>query len=213
MMSRNPEFTFREAARLGDYRTLLGVPLLREGIPIGVLVLQRAAIRPFTETQIKLVETFADQAVIAVENTRLFEAEQQRTRELTESLDQQTATSEVLQVISRSAFDLRPVLDTLVESAARLCEADFAFIFQRSGDLFHLAASYGFPTNSLNGRNRIQYHSGGNLSRGEPHLSEKWFTSPTSCLTLNILGQGPSSLRATGRCSASRFCERGFRSG
>src|SRR5262249_28432911 len=98
----DPEYALRETARLGGFRTILGVPLLREGIAIGVLLLQRAAVRPFTENQVKPVETFADQAVIAIENVRLFEAEQQRTRELTESLEQQTATAEVLSVISSS---------------------------------------------------------------------------------------------------------------
>ena len=141
----DPEYALRETARLGGFRTNLGVPLLRERIPIGVLLLHRAAVRPFTAKQIKLVETFADQAVIAIENTRLFEAEQQRTRELTDTLEQQTATSEVLQVISRSTFDLQSVLDTLTESAARLCEAEMATISRQKGTAYYWATSYGFP--------------------------------------------------------------------
>ena len=92
----DPEYTLREIAKLGDFRTILGVPLLREGFPIGLFVLHRAAVRPFTAKQIKLVETFADQAVIAIENVRLFDDVQKRTRELTELLQQQTATADVL---------------------------------------------------------------------------------------------------------------------
>src|SRR5262245_39640954 len=93
----DPDYKVYGVAVLGVYRTVLCVPLLRQGAPIGVIALTRSTVRPFTEKQIKLVETFADQAVIAIENTRLFEAEQQRTRELTESLERQTATSHVLQ--------------------------------------------------------------------------------------------------------------------
>ena len=129
----DPEYAYPELVRAGNFRTVLGVPLLREGIPIGVLVLQRAAVRPFIEKQIKLVETFADQAVIAIENTRLFEAEQQRSRELSESLEQQTATSEVLQVISSSPGDLQPVFATMLENAARICDAKFGNIYRWNG--------------------------------------------------------------------------------
>jgi GAF domain-containing protein len=141
----DPEYTFLEAARLGNFRTILGVPLLREGIPIGIFNLDRAAVRPFTEKQIKLVETFADQAVIAIENTRLFEAEQQRTRELTESLQQQTATSEVLQVISNSPGDLQPVFEAMLEKAVRICDAMSGGIYRWDGNAFSLVATHNLP--------------------------------------------------------------------
>src|SRR5271169_4073812 len=134
----DPEFKLRELARVGNFRTILGVPLLREGVTIGLLVLQRGAVRPFTDKQVKLVETFADQAVIAIENARLFEAEQQRTRELTEALEQQTATSEVLQVISSSPGDLEPVFEAMLAKAVRICDARFGNIFSWDGDALHL---------------------------------------------------------------------------
>jgi signal transduction histidine kinase/dihydroneopterin aldolase len=125
------------------HRTTLGIPLLREGKAIGCLFLGRTVVQPFSEKQIALLQTFADQAVIAIENTRLFEEVQARTRELTESLQQQTATADVLKVISRSALDVQKVLDALVESAARLCNALDAAIYQVFGDGLRLVAHHG----------------------------------------------------------------------
>ena len=128
---------------LGDYRTTLGVPLLREGTPIGVLFLTRTRVEPFTQQQIDLVTTFADQAVIAIENVRLFEAEQARTRELAESLEQQTATSEVLQVISSSPGELAPVFQTMLANATKLCEASYGALWLSQGGALHNAAFHG----------------------------------------------------------------------
>ena len=141
----DPDYTFKEAQRLGAYRTMLGVPMLREGVAVGVLTLTRSEVRPFSDKQIKLVTTFADQGAIAIENVRLFEAEQQRTRELTESLEQQTATSEVLRVISSSPGDLEPVFAAMVENAVRICGANFGNIYRWDGDALHLVAAYNAP--------------------------------------------------------------------
>ena len=133
----------QEWRKIGGYRTVLSVPLMREGSIIGAVVLTRTAVRPFTDKEIDLVQSFADQAVIAIENVRLFEAEQQRTRELSESLEQQTATSEVLRVISRSPGELEPVFQAMLENATRICEAKLGNLWLREGDKFRIVAIHG----------------------------------------------------------------------
>ena len=140
----DPDYMFHEAQKLGGYRSILAVPLLQDGKAIAAIALGRSAVRPFSAKQIQLVETFADQAVIAINNVRLFEEVQARTRELTEALDQQTATSDVLQAISRSTFDLQTVLNTLVEFAARLCDADSVGIMRPDGPHFRFTAHHGY---------------------------------------------------------------------
>ena len=140
----DPDYTFSEAQKLsGDPRTFLGVPLLREGNPVGALVLLRRTMRPFTDKQIELVSTFADQAVIAIENVRLFDEVQERTKELSESLQFQTATSEVLKVISRSPDALQPVLDVIVKISQELCGSDASTIFLLRDGKFHVTAVAG----------------------------------------------------------------------
>ena len=146
---------FRHGAAFGygESRTLLAVPLLRESIAIGVILIRRFQVRPFSDNQIALLKTFADQAVIAIENARLFQ-------ELKESLEQQTATSEILGVIASSPTDIQPVLDAVAENAARLCDAVDAVIFRRDGDYSQVVAAFGSMPIASPGRNPI--------SRGTP---------------------------------------------
>jgi GAF domain-containing protein len=141
----DPEYKWFESQKIGGFRTMLGVPLLREGSPIGVLALTRSQVQPFSEREIELVTTFADQAVIAIENVRLFDEVQARTRDLSEALEQQTATSEVLHVISSSPGALEPVFQSMLENAVRICEAKFGVLYRYDGKLFHPEALVGAP--------------------------------------------------------------------
>jgi len=135
-VTTDQEYEATDLQRLGGFRTMLGVPLMRDGFPIGVFVLTRNEVRPFSLRQIELVQTFADQAVIAIENVRLF-------NETTDSLERQTATSEVLKAISGTAFDLAGVLDTVIAYASQLTEAENGFVYQVDGDLLAMRASFG----------------------------------------------------------------------
>src|SRR5262245_27435919 len=148
-VKNDPEQTEIEAHRRGNIRSALAAPLISAGKAIGVMGVVRSTARPFSQRQLALIETFADQAVIAIENARLFEAEQASKRELQESLEYQTATSEVLKVISRSPNELQPVLDTILETAQRLCRSDRAQFFLLDDGTYRLAAHKGTNLESL----------------------------------------------------------------
>src|SRR5262249_35884505 len=150
----DPEYS-RELALAGGWRAVLGVPLVHGGQSVGAITLGKREPTPFSEQQIQLLKTFADQAVIAIENVRLFEAEQQRTRELSESLEQQTATSEVLKVISSSPGELERVFDAMLTNATRICEAKFGTLYLRDGDGFSaVAATRDAPPEYVEARTR-----------------------------------------------------------
>ncbi len=157
---------FRAAAKFGGARSLVAVPMLKEGELIGVIIIYRQEVRPFTDKQVELVQNFAAQAVIAIENTRLL-------TELRESLQQQTATADVLKVISRSTFDLQTVLDTLVESAARLCDADMAAAHRLKGSSYVHAATYALSPEFHEYMKTIEFTPGRETIAGRTALEGK----------------------------------------
>ena len=164
----DPELRLTQRSGFANVRSSLGVPMLREGKPIGVLVLTRNIVEPFTDKQLELVTTFADQAVIAIENVRLFETEQERTRELSESLQRQTATAEVLRVISSSPGELEPVFRTILENTMRICCANFGGLSLREGDAFRAIVMDGVSAAFADRRQRdplIRLTPGHNLER------------------------------------------------
>ncbi|WFU19192.1 GAF domain-containing protein [Bradyrhizobium sp. CB3481] len=165
----------RELSRRDGIRSILCVPMLRENESIGAILLRRTEVHPFTDKQVALLQTFANQAVIAIGNVRLFEEVQASTRELTESLEQQTATSEVLHAISSSQGDLAPVFDAMLGKAMQLCGANFGVLNTYDGSHFHTAATYGLPPayDEFRRRQPLDYGPGtapALLLQGEPHV-------------------------------------------
>src|SRR5262245_9684080 len=144
-INADPDYVLGAMAVVGNYRSVVAVPILRNGLPIGAIAVSRAQAGLLPDRQIELLKTFADQAAIAIENVRLFEAEHQRTRELSESLDQQTATSEILKVISSSPGKLEPVFNSMLENATRICEANFGIMFLYESDYWRPVAQLRVP--------------------------------------------------------------------
>jgi signal transduction histidine kinase len=175
MAAEDPETPI---VKFGGARTLLTVPLLKENELIGVIGIYRQEVRPFTDKQIELVNNFASQAVIAVENARLLNELRQRTGDLSESLEQQTATSKVLEVISRSAFDLQAVFETVAESSVRLCGADRAFIYRFDGEFLRMAVAFNTPQKLKDFRSQNPIRPGRHIGSGRAALERRTVLIP-----------------------------------
>jgi two-component system NtrC family sensor kinase len=178
-------------ARRQGFRTTLCVPLMREGVAIGVIALRRVEADLFTERQVALLQTFADQAVIAIENVRLFTELQARNRDLTETLEQQTATSEILRVISSSPTDLQPVFDIIAESAIRLCGAEVSTVTRFDGEWVHLEAVFGSNAAGVDAlRRTFPMRPTGAGGRCAPSATARSSRSPTSWRTRSTESRG-----------------------
>jgi GAF domain-containing protein len=193
-VQKDRDYEFHAALRIGGYRTMLGVPLLREGNLIGVFGLARENVRPFTEKQIELATTFADQAVIAIENARLL-------NELRESLQQQTATSDVLKVISSSLNDLKPVFETIGQRAEKLCDAEISVISMVDGDQVHLVSIHGITEEGIEAVRRVYP-----MRRDGETLTARAIRSATICHVPDVLSDPLYQSKDAARVS-------GFRSG
>ena len=197
----DPEYSAPDVMRVSGNRAMLGVPLLREGTPIGVLTLTRSTARPFTDKQTELATTFADQAVIAIENVRLFDEVQARTHELSEALEQQTATAEVLRVISSSATDIQPVFEIIGERAEKLCDAEISVVSMVDGELIRLASINGMTEEGVEAARRVF----------PMHLDDETVTARairtcTVCHVPDVLGDPEYQNKETARASGYRGC-------
>ena len=195
----DPDYKLSGLVALGGTRTMLGIPMLREGDPIGVLVLVQSAVRPFTDKQIELATTFADQAVIAIENVRLFEEVQARTRELSETLEQQTATADVLKVISSSLNDLRPVFETIGHRAEKLCDADISVISMVDDDQIHLVSIHGVTEEGIEAVRRVYP-----MRRDGETLTARAIRSSTVCHVPDVLSDPLYQTKDAARVSGFR---------
>ena len=198
------------AVELGGQRTALYVPMLKESELIGAFTLSRQEVRPFTDKQIELVQNFAAQAVIAIENARLLNELRQRTTDLTEALEQQTATSEVLQVISSSPGELEPIFAAMLEKAVRICGANFGNIYRWDGDTAHLVAAQNTPPAFAEYRRRFPHHQPNpKLGIGRMFATKETLTSPTleqRPLMLNNAIRPPWRLLSLEACEATSRC-------
>src|SRR5262249_48585131 len=182
-------------------RTTLCTPLLRESVAIGGITVRRKEVRPFTEKQIELLKTFADQAVIAIENVRLFKALEERNRDLTEALEQQTATSEILRVISSSPTDLQPVFETILANATRLCGTRNAGLYRFDGELLHFAAGHNLPPDMIARQQSNPVRPGRESANRRAALERRTIHVPDVLVATNFHAYGTEVIRREGRRS------------